>query len=86
MHNEDLHNVYSSSNVVRIIKTRRMRWVGHVARLEANCNAYSVMVGKPEGKRAVGRNRRRRENVITMDLRDIRRGATDCIKQAQERD
>jgi hypothetical protein len=58
-HNEELHNLYSSPNIIRMIKSRRMRCAGHVARMREKRNAYSVLVGKPEGKRPLGRPRRR---------------------------
>jgi hypothetical protein len=57
MHNEELHNLYSSPN--RMIKPRRMIWAGHVARIEKKRNAYRILVGEPEGKRPLGRPRRR---------------------------
>jgi hypothetical protein len=50
LHNEELHNLYSSSNIIRIIKSRRMRWAGHVARMAEKRNAYRILVGRPEGK------------------------------------
>jgi hypothetical protein len=59
LHNEDLHNSYSSSSIIRMIKSRRMRFAGHVARLGGKRNAYRILVGKPEGKRPLGRPRRR---------------------------
>jgi hypothetical protein len=59
LHNEELHNLYSSPNISRMIKSRRMRWVGHVAGMREKRNAYRIMVGKPEGKRPLGRPRRR---------------------------
>jgi hypothetical protein len=59
LHNEELHNSYSSPSVNRIIKSRRMRWVGHVAQMGEKRNAYRILVGKPEGKRPLGRPRRR---------------------------
>jgi hypothetical protein len=58
LHNEELHNLYSSPNIIRIIKSRRMRWAGHVARIGEKRNAYRILVGKPEGKRPLGRPRR----------------------------
>jgi hypothetical protein len=58
LHNEELHDLYSSPSIIRIIKARRMRWVGHVARMEKS-NAFRVLLGKPEGKRPLGRPRRR---------------------------
>jgi hypothetical protein len=57
--NEKLHNLYSSSNIIRLIKSRRIRWAGHVARMGEKRNAYRILVGKPEGKRSLGRPRRR---------------------------
>jgi hypothetical protein len=68
LYNEELHNSYSSISIVRIIKSRRMRWVGHVARMGENRNEYGLLVSKPEGKRPLGRPRRRWINNIKMDL------------------
>jgi hypothetical protein len=59
LHNEELHNLYSSPSIIRVIKSRRMRWAGHVARMGEKRNAYRILVGKPEGKRPLGRPRRR---------------------------
>jgi hypothetical protein len=59
LHNEELHNLYSSPSIIRIIKSRRMKWAGHVARMGENRNVYRLLVGKPEGKRPLGRPRRR---------------------------
>jgi hypothetical protein len=59
LHNEELHNLYPSPRIIRIIKPRRMRWVGHVARMGEKRNAYRLLVGKPKGKRPLGRPRRR---------------------------
>jgi hypothetical protein len=71
LHNEELHNLYSSPNINRMIKSRRVRWAGHVARMGDTRNAYRIMVGKPEGKRPLGRRRRRWVDNIKMDLREI---------------
>jgi hypothetical protein len=59
LHNEELHNLYSSPNILRMIKSRRMRWAGHVARMGETRNAYGRLVGKPEGNRSPGRPRHR---------------------------
>ena len=59
LHNEELNNLYSSPNIVRVIKSRRMRWAGHVARMGEGRVVYRVLVGKPEGRRPLGRPRRR---------------------------
>jgi hypothetical protein len=59
LHNEELHNLYSSPNIIRMMKSRRMRWAGHVARMGEKRNAYRILVGKLEGKRPLGRPRRR---------------------------
>jgi hypothetical protein len=59
LHNEELHGLYSSPSIIRIIKGRMMRWVGHVARMGEKRNAYRLLVGKPEGRRPLGRPRRR---------------------------
>jgi hypothetical protein len=69
--NEELHNFYSSSNIIKMIKPRRMRWAGHVVRMGEKRNAYRLLVGKPEGKRPLGRPRRWWVNNIKMDLREI---------------
>jgi hypothetical protein len=86
MHNEELHFLYSSPNIIRQIKSRRMRWAGHVARVGEERNVYRVLVGKPEGKRQLGRPRRRWEDGIRMDLREIGWGSVDWIQLAQDRD
>jgi hypothetical protein len=71
LHNEELYILYSSSNIIRQIKSRRMRWAGHVARMRENRKVYRVLVGKPEGKRPLGRPGCRWEDGIRMDLREI---------------
>jgi hypothetical protein len=71
LHNEELHNLYSSTDIIRQVKSRRMRWAGHVARMGEMRKVYKVLVGKPEGKRPLGRPRRMWEDVIRMDLREI---------------
>jgi hypothetical protein len=74
LHNEELQNLYSWTNIIRMIKSRRMRWTGHVAQMGETRNAYKILVGKPEGKRSLGRPRRRWVDNIKMDLREIRWG------------
>jgi hypothetical protein len=71
LHNDELHSLYSSPNIVRVIKSRRMRWAGHVARMGEERSVYRVLVGRPEGKRPLGRPRRRWVDNINMDLREI---------------
>jgi hypothetical protein len=71
LHNDELYGLYSSPNIVRVIKSRRMRWTGHVARMGEGRGVYRVLVGRPEGKRPLGRPRRRWEDNIKMDLREI---------------
>jgi hypothetical protein len=68
LHNEELHILYSSPNIIRQIKSRRMRWVGHVACMGKDSNVYKVLMGKPEGKRPLGRPRRRWKDGIRMDF------------------
>jgi hypothetical protein len=81
----ELHSLYSSSNIVRVIKSRKMRWVGHVARMGEGSGVYGVLVGKPEGKRPLGRPRRRWEDNIKIDLREIGFDGSNCIRLAQDR-
>jgi hypothetical protein len=71
LHNGELHNLYSSPDIIRQIKSTRMRWTGHVARTGEGRNLCGVLVGKPEGKRPLARPRRRWEDGIKMDLREI---------------
>jgi hypothetical protein len=85
LHNEELHNLYTSPYIIRVMKSRRMRWVRHAARIGELRNAYSILVGKPEGKRALGRPRRRWEN-IRMDLGEVWWEDLDWIHLAQDRD
>jgi len=68
LHNEELNDLYCSPNIVRVIKSRRMRWAGHVACMGEGRGVYRVLVGKPEGKRPLGRPRRRWEDDIKMDI------------------
>jgi hypothetical protein len=68
LHNEELNDMYSSPNIVWVIKSRRMRWAGHTARMGERRGVYRFLVGKPEGKRPLGRHRRRWEVNIKMDL------------------
>jgi hypothetical protein len=86
LQSEELHNLYSSPDIIRQIKLRRSRWAGHVARMGEGRNLYRVLVGKPEGKRPLGRPRRRWEDEIKMDLREIGWGGVEWIHLAQDRD
>ena len=86
LHNEELKGLYSSPNIVRVIKSRRMRWAGHVARMGEGREVYRVLVGKPEGKRPLGRPRRRWNDNIRMDLQEVGVGYEDWIGLAQDRD
>ena len=86
LHNEELNDLYSSPNIVRVIKLRRMRWAGHVARMEEGRCVHKVLVGKPGGKRPLGRPRRRWEDNIKMDLEEVGRGYGHWMELAQGRD
>ena len=86
LHNEELNDLYCSPNIVRVVKSRRMRWAGHVAGMEEGSGVHKVLVGKPEGKRPLGRPRRRWENNIKMDLQEIGCGVMDWMELAQDRD
>jgi len=71
LHNEELNDMYSLPNIVRVVKSRRMRWAGHVARMGEDRVVNRVLVGKPEGRRPLGRPRRRWEDNIKMDLQEL---------------
>jgi hypothetical protein len=86
LHNEELHNLHSSPTIIRLIKSRRTRWAGHVARIGKKRNAYMILVGKPEGKRSLGKPRRRWVDNIKMDLREIGCDGVDWIDMAQDRE
>jgi hypothetical protein len=86
LHNGELHNLYSPSYIIRQIKPRRMTWAGHVARRGEGRNVCRVLVGKPEGKIPLERPRRRWEDGIKMDLREIGWGGVEWIHLAQDRD
>ena len=86
LHNEELSNRYSLPNIVLVVKSRRMRWAGHVARMGEDRGVHRVLVGKPEGKRPLGRPRRRWENNIKKDIQEVGRGCGDWMELAQDRD
>jgi hypothetical protein len=86
LHNGVLHNFYSSPDIIRQIKSRRMRWAGHVARMGEGRNVYRLLMGKAERKRPLERPRRRWEDGIKMDLREIGWGGVEWIQLAQDRD
>jgi hypothetical protein len=71
LHDEELNDLYSSPNIIRVIKSRRMRWTGHVARMGEKRSAYRIFMGIPEGRRPLGRPRRRWEDNIIMDLQEV---------------
>jgi hypothetical protein len=85
LHNEELHDLYSSPSITRIMKWKRMRWAGHVARMGEKRNTYKLLVGKPEGKRPLGRPRRRWVDNIRMDLGEVGWGDVDWIDLAKDR-
>jgi hypothetical protein len=82
LHSEELNDLYCSPNIVRVIKSRRMRWTGHVARMGDRKGVYRVLVGKPEEKRTLGRSRRIWEDNIKMDLHEKGFGGVDWIESA----
>jgi len=84
LHNEELNNLYSSPNIVRVIKSRKMRWAGHVALMGEGRGFYRVLVGKPEGRRPLGRPRPRWEGNIRMDLWEVGCGCVDWMELAQD--
>ena len=84
LHNEELSDLYCSPNIIRVIKSRRMRWAGHVARMGEGRRVHRVLVGKPEGKRPFGKFRRRWKGNIKMDLQEVGYGGMDWIELAQD--
>jgi hypothetical protein len=86
LHNEELNDLYCSPNTVRAIKSRRMRWAGNVARMGERRGLYRLLVGKPMGKRPLGRPRHRWEEDIKMDLQEVGCGGLDWIDLAQYSD
>ena len=84
--NEEINDMYSPPNIIRVIKSRRMGWVGHAARMGEGRGVCRVLVGKPEGKRRLVRHRCRWEDNIKMDLQEVRWGSMDWIDLAQYRD
>jgi hypothetical protein len=85
LHNDELHSLYSSPNIVKVIKARRLRWARHVARMGEGRGVYRILVRKPEGKRPLGRSRRRWEDNIKLDLREIGVDGTNWIQLAHDR-
>ena len=86
LHNEELNDLYSSPNIFRVMKSRRIRWAGQVARMGERRGVYRILVGKPEVKRPLGRPRRRWEDNIKMDLQVVGCGGMDWIELARDRD
>jgi len=86
LHNEELNYLYCPPNIIRVIKSRRMRWAGHVARLGERRGLYRVLVGKSEGKRPLGRPRCRWEDNIKIYFQEVGCGGMDWIEMTQDRD
>ena len=85
LHKEELYDLHSSPNIIRVIKSRRMRWARHVARMGDRRDEYKVLVWRPEGKRQLGGRSRRWEDNIKMDLQEVGWGHMDWIDLAQDR-
>jgi hypothetical protein len=86
LHNEELNDLYSLPNIVRVVKSRKMRWAGHVARMGEDSGVYRVLVGKPEEKRPLGKPIRRWEDNIKMDFQKVGGCRGDWMELAQDRD
>jgi hypothetical protein len=84
LHNDELHSLYSSPNIVRVIKSRRLREAGHVARMGEGRDVYRFLVGRPEGKMPLGRPKRRWEDNIKLDLRETGIDGVNWIRLAQD--
>jgi hypothetical protein len=85
-YNEELNALYSSPNIIRVIKSRRMRWAGHLARMGEGRGAYRILVGRPEGRKPLERPRRRWKDNIKMDLQEVGWERVNWIGMAQDRD
>jgi hypothetical protein len=86
LHNKELHDLYSSPSIIRIIKSRRMRWMNHVTQMGEKRNVYRLFVGKPEGRRPLGTPGHKWVDNIRMDLVEVGWGGVDWIDLAQDRD
>jgi len=86
LHNAELSDLFSLPNILRVVKSRRMRWAGHVARMGEGRGVHRFLVGKPEGRRPLWRPRRRREDNIKTDIQDVGRGFEDWMELAQDMD
>jgi hypothetical protein len=86
LHNVELNDLYSLPNIVRVVKSRRMRWAGHVARMVEDRCVHGLLVGKPEGKRPLWRPRRKWEDNIKMDFQEVGESRGDWMELAQDRD
>jgi len=86
LHNEELNDLFCSSNIVQVNKSRRMRWAGDVACMGERRGMYRVLVGKPEGKRPLGRPRHSWKDNVKMDLQEVGCGGVEWIELAQDRD
>ena len=85
LHNEELHSLYRSPNIRRVIKSRRLRWAGHVARVEEGKSAFKILTGKPTGKRPLGRPKRRWEDNVRIDLIKICINTRNWLDSALDR-
>jgi hypothetical protein len=86
LHNEEMNDLYSLPNIMRVVESRRMRWAGHVARMGEDRSVHRALVGKPEGKKLLGRPRRRWEDNIKMDIQEVGGGRGDWMELAQDGD
>ena len=86
LHNEKLHNLYHSPNIVRVIKSKILRWAGYIVRMEEGRSAFNILTGIPEGKRPLGRLRRRWEDNIRMNLKEIGINTRNWVDLAHDRD
>jgi hypothetical protein len=85
LHNEELYDLYSSPNIIQVIKSRRVKWAGHVSRVGYKRGAYRILVGRPDGKRPLEKPRRRWENNTKVDLQKVEWGGIEWIYMAQDR-
>ena len=86
LHNEELHSLYRTPNIIRVINLRGLRWAGHIVRMKEGMSSFKILTGTPTGKRSLGRHKSRWEDNIRMDLKQIGFNTRNSVDSAQDRD